>query len=185
MTVVRHDLLAAHGASISCSASLRLPWVSSHTTVGRRRPRARRRGVSARRRRRAGKIDTLKRIRDTGTILRSACARRRSPSRFSIRTRRPQGYTVDICLEIADAIKTELKMPRLEVRYIPVSLRQPRRRAAGRQDRPGMRVDHQHARAAEAGRLRLYDLRRRNQDVGQEILADFTASTTCAAGPSS
>jgi glutamate/aspartate transport system substrate-binding protein len=65
-------------------------------------------------------IDTLQRIRDTGAIpigIRDASF----PFSFVDQRKRPQGYTIDICLEIADAIKNELGLPRLEVRYIPVS----------------------------------------------------------------
>ncbi len=66
------------------------------------------------------KIDTLKRIHDTGTIIigvREASV----PFSFLDAQKQPQGYSVDICLKVADAIKAELKMPRLEVKYVPVS----------------------------------------------------------------
>jgi glutamate/aspartate transport system substrate-binding protein len=43
------------------------------------------------------------------------------PFSFVDAGKRPQGYSVDLCLEIADAIKSELGLPRLEVTYIPVS----------------------------------------------------------------
>ena len=75
-------------------------------------------------------IDTLQRIRDTGTMpigIRDASF----PFSFVHQGKRPQGYTIDICLEIADAIKNELALPRLEVRYIPVS---PANRVAALQD---------------------------------------------------
>src|SRR6476661_8669279 len=65
-------------------------------------------------------IDTLQRIRDTGAMpigIRDASF----PFSFVDPGKRPQGYSVDLCLEIADAIKSELGLPRLEVRYIPVS----------------------------------------------------------------
>ncbi|HEX4522993.1 MAG TPA: amino acid ABC transporter substrate-binding protein [Casimicrobiaceae bacterium] len=65
-------------------------------------------------------IDTLQRIRDTGTMpvgVRDAAF----PFSFVDQRKRPQGYTIDICLEIAEAIKNELGLPRLEVRYVPVS----------------------------------------------------------------
>jgi len=65
-------------------------------------------------------IDTLQRIRDTGAMpigVRDASF----PFSFVDPGKRPQGYSVDLCLEIADAIKSELGLPRLEVRYIPVS----------------------------------------------------------------
>jgi len=75
-------------------------------------------------------IDTLQRIRDTGAIpigVRDASF----PFSFVEQGKRPQGYSVDLCLEIADAIKSELGLPRLEVRYIPVS---PANRIAALQD---------------------------------------------------
>jgi ABC-type amino acid transport substrate-binding protein len=40
---------------------------------------------------------------------------------FLDQNKSPQGYSVDICLKIADAIKAELKMPRLDVKFVPVS----------------------------------------------------------------
>ncbi|MCC7041789.1 MAG: amino acid ABC transporter substrate-binding protein [Burkholderiales bacterium] len=67
----------------------------------------------------AASIDTLKRIRDTGTLLigvREASV----PFSFVDATKQPQGYTVDLCLRVADAIKAELKLPKLEVRFVPV-----------------------------------------------------------------
>jgi glutamate/aspartate transport system substrate-binding protein len=74
---------------------------------------------------------TLQRIRDTGAMpigIRDTSF----PFSFVDQGKRPQGYTIDICLEIADAIKNELGLPRLEVRYIPVS---PANRIAALQDR--------------------------------------------------
>lgn len=65
-------------------------------------------------------IDTLQRIRDNGAMpigVRDASF----PFSFVDPGKGPQGYSVDLCLEIADAIKSELGLPRLEVRYIPVS----------------------------------------------------------------
>ena len=65
-------------------------------------------------------VDTLQRIRDTGVMpigIRDASF----PFSFVHQGKGPQGYTIDICLEIADAIKNALALPRLEVRYIPVS----------------------------------------------------------------
>jgi glutamate/aspartate transport system substrate-binding protein len=66
------------------------------------------------------RIDTLKRIRDTGAILlgvREASV----PFSFLDAQKQPQGYSVDLCLKVADAIKTELRLPRLEVKFVPVS----------------------------------------------------------------
>lgn len=75
-------------------------------------------------------IDTLQRIRDTGAMpigIRDASF----PFSFIDQGTGPHGYTIDICLEIADAIKNALALPRLEVRYIPVS---PANRVAALQD---------------------------------------------------
>lgn len=63
---------------------------------------------------------TLKRIRDTATLtlgVREASV----PFSFIDSRKEPRGYSVDICLKIADAIKSELKLPRLDVRFLPVS----------------------------------------------------------------
>jgi len=65
-------------------------------------------------------IDTLKRIRDTGAIL--VGVRESSvPFSFLDAQKQPQGYSVDLCVRVADAIKAELKMPKLEVRFVPVT----------------------------------------------------------------
>jgi glutamate/aspartate transport system substrate-binding protein len=64
--------------------------------------------------------DTLKRIRDSGAItigVREASL----PFSFIDAQKQPQGYSIDLCLKVADAIKTELKMPRLDVRFLPVT----------------------------------------------------------------
>ena len=65
-------------------------------------------------------IDTLQRIRDTGAMpigVRDAAF----PFSFVDEGKNPRGYSIDLCLKVADAIKSELALPRLEVRYIPVS----------------------------------------------------------------
>jgi glutamate/aspartate transport system substrate-binding protein len=68
----------------------------------------------------AANIDTLKRIRDTGAI--TLGVRETSvPFSFLDAQNQPQGYSVDLCLRVAEAIKAELKMPRLDVKYLPVS----------------------------------------------------------------
>jgi glutamate/aspartate transport system substrate-binding protein len=68
----------------------------------------------------ADKIDTLKRIRDNGAILlgvREASV----PFSFIDAQKQPVGYSVDLCLKVADAIKADLKMPKLEVKYVLVT----------------------------------------------------------------
>jgi glutamate/aspartate transport system substrate-binding protein len=65
-------------------------------------------------------IDTLKRIRDTGVVLlgvREASV----PFSFLDARKEAQGYTVDLCLRAVDAIRAELKLKRLDTRYVPVS----------------------------------------------------------------
>jgi glutamate/aspartate transport system substrate-binding protein len=65
-------------------------------------------------------VDTLKRIHDTGTVtigVREASV----PFSYIDSQKQPQGYSIDLCLKVADAIKTELKLPRLDVRFVPVT----------------------------------------------------------------
>ncbi|MEP7181701.1 MAG: amino acid ABC transporter substrate-binding protein [Betaproteobacteria bacterium] len=66
------------------------------------------------------KIDTLKRIRETGVII-LGVRESSVPFSFLDAQKQPQGYSVDLCLRAADAIKAELRMPRLDVRFVPVS----------------------------------------------------------------
>ena len=64
--------------------------------------------------------DTLKRIRDTGSLtigVREASV----PFSFIDAQKQPQGYSIDLCLKVADAIKSELKLARLDVRFMPVT----------------------------------------------------------------
>jgi glutamate/aspartate transport system substrate-binding protein len=68
----------------------------------------------------AERIDTLRRIRETGAII-LGVRESSVPFSFIDAQRQPQGYSVDLCLRIADTIKAELKLPRLEVRFVPVS----------------------------------------------------------------
>jgi len=66
------------------------------------------------------RIDTLRRIRDTG-ILTLGVRESSVPFSFLDAQKQPQGYSVDLCMRIADTIKAELKLPKLEVRFVPVS----------------------------------------------------------------
>ena len=66
------------------------------------------------------KIDTLRRIRDTG-VLTIGVRETSVPFSYLDAQKQPQGYSVDLCLRVADAVKAELKMPRLEVKFVPVS----------------------------------------------------------------
>jgi glutamate/aspartate transport system substrate-binding protein len=65
-------------------------------------------------------IDTLKRIRDTNTIL-IGVRESSVPFSFLDAQKQPQGYSVDLCTRVADAVKAELKLPRLDVKFVPVT----------------------------------------------------------------
>jgi glutamate/aspartate transport system substrate-binding protein len=59
---------------------------------------------------------TLKKVRDSGSITighRDASV----PFSYYDDKQRPVGYAMDLCLRIVDAVKTELKMPKLDVKY--------------------------------------------------------------------
>jgi len=59
---------------------------------------------------------TLKKIKDSGTI---TIGHRDASIPFSYYDdkQQPVGYAVDLCLRIVDAVKTELKMPKIDVKY--------------------------------------------------------------------
>ena len=60
--------------------------------------------------------DTLKKVRDSGSITighRDASV----PFSYYDDKQQPVGYAIDLCLRIVDAVKAELKMPKLEVKY--------------------------------------------------------------------
>ena len=63
---------------------------------------------------------TLKKIKDTGTI---TIGHRDSSIPFSYYDDKQNvvGYALDICLKVVDAIKTELKMPNLDIILNPVT----------------------------------------------------------------
>jgi glutamate/aspartate transport system substrate-binding protein len=60
--------------------------------------------------------DTLKKIKDSGTI---TIGHRDASIPFSYYDDKQQvvGYAVDLCLKIVDAVKAELKLPKLDVKY--------------------------------------------------------------------
>ena len=68
----------------------------------------------------AGAQDTLKKIRDSGTI---TLGHRDSSIPFSYYDDKQQvvGYAMDICMKVVDAVKASLKMPKLEVKLNPVT----------------------------------------------------------------
>lgn len=63
---------------------------------------------------------TLKKIKDTGTI---TIGYRESSVPFSYldNQQKPVGFAMDICYKIVDAVKAELKLPKLEVKLNPVT----------------------------------------------------------------
>ena len=66
------------------------------------------------------KIDTLRRIRETG-VLTIGVRETSVPFSYIDAQKQPQGYSVDLCLRVADAVKAELRLPRLDVKFVPVS----------------------------------------------------------------
>ena len=62
----------------------------------------------------------MRRIRETGTLL-IGVRESSVPFSFLDSQKQPHGYSIDLCLRVADAIKAELKMPKLEVRFVPVT----------------------------------------------------------------
>ena len=63
---------------------------------------------------------TLKKIKDSGTI---TLGHRDSSIPFSYYDDKQQvvGYAIDLCMRIVDAVKTELKMPKIDVKFNPVT----------------------------------------------------------------
>jgi glutamate/aspartate transport system substrate-binding protein len=63
---------------------------------------------------------TLKKIKDTGAI---TLGHRDTSIPFSYYDDKQQvvGYAVDLCMKIVDAVKAELKMPKIEVKFNPVT----------------------------------------------------------------
>ncbi|MDH4191414.1 MAG: transporter substrate-binding domain-containing protein, partial [Betaproteobacteria bacterium] len=59
---------------------------------------------------------TLKKIKDSGSI---TIGHRDASLPFSYYDdkQQPVGYALDLCLKIADAVRTELKLQKLEVKY--------------------------------------------------------------------
>jgi len=64
----------------------------------------------------AAQEGTLKKIKDSGSI---TIGHRDASIPFSYYDdkQQPVGYAMDLCLRIADAVKAELKMPKLDVKY--------------------------------------------------------------------
>src|SRR3989338_9093773 len=59
---------------------------------------------------------TLKKVKDSGSI--TICHRDASlPFSYYDDKQKPIGYAMDLCMKIVDAVKAELKLPKLEVKY--------------------------------------------------------------------
>ena len=63
---------------------------------------------------------TLKKIKDSGTIT-LGIRESSSPFSFLDDDQKPVGYSIDLCMKIVDAVKTDLKMPNLNVVMQPVT----------------------------------------------------------------
>lgn len=68
----------------------------------------------------AQEAGTLKKIKDTGTIKighRDASV----PFSYLDDKQKPIGYSMDLCMKIVDAVKAELKLPKLKIDLVPVT----------------------------------------------------------------
>lgn len=63
---------------------------------------------------------TLQRIRETG-VVRIAHREASIPFSYLDGDKKPVGYAMDLCLMVADAMRRDLKLPRLQVELVPVS----------------------------------------------------------------
>jgi ABC-type amino acid transport substrate-binding protein len=64
---------------------------------------------------------TLKKVRDTGTLV-LGYRENSPPFSFTGDDRQPAGYSVDICLRVADALRQTLSLPGLRVVWVPVTV---------------------------------------------------------------
>src|SRR4051812_29541274 len=64
--------------------------------------------------------DTLSKIRDTKTIT-IAYQESAVPFSFLNENKKPTGYAIDLCLKVVDALQKELKLPNLNVAYVPIN----------------------------------------------------------------
>lgn len=65
-------------------------------------------------------IDTLERVRNSATITLGVRASR-APFSFVDAQGEPRGYTIDLCMQVANAVKRALKLPKLDVRFVVVT----------------------------------------------------------------
>lgn len=64
--------------------------------------------------------NTLEKIVRTGTLS-LGYRKDKFPLSYEDEQKRPQGYVVDICLKVADAVRRELKRPNIAVKFVPIS----------------------------------------------------------------
>ncbi|WP_245937004.1 amino acid ABC transporter substrate-binding protein [Undibacterium pigrum] len=62
--------------------------------------------------------DTIGKIRKTQTLV--IGIRETAPFSYTDENKQPLGYSVDLCLKVAEAIKKELKMPAMKIQFFPV-----------------------------------------------------------------
>ncbi|WP_246542404.1 amino acid ABC transporter substrate-binding protein [Collimonas antrihumi] len=62
--------------------------------------------------------DTLGKIRDSQTM--TFAYRETAPFSFTNNNKQIVGYSIDMCLKIAGAVRRELKLPNLKIQYLPV-----------------------------------------------------------------
>ena len=129
-------------------------------------------------------IDTLKRIRDTSTIL-IGVRESSVPFSFLDAQKQPQGYSVDLCAARGRRGQGRAQGAEARRQVRAGDVVQPHPGAARRQDRPRVRLHHQHARPPEAGRVRVHDVRRGHQDAREEVVERELDRRTCAARASS
>jgi glutamate/aspartate transport system substrate-binding protein len=67
----------------------------------------------------ASALDTLAAIRERQSIV-IAYREGSAPFSYLDENKRPVGYSVDLCVKIAEAVKRELKMPNLKLQFMPV-----------------------------------------------------------------
>ena len=110
--------------------------------------------------------DTLKKVRDSGSI---TIGHRDASIPFSYYDdkQQPVGYAIDLCLRIVDAVKNELKMPKLDVKPAR-HFREPNPANGERHDRPRVRVDDQQPRPAETGMVHDHPLPHHNRWIAKK-----------------
>lgn len=66
----------------------------------------------------ASAADTLTKIRDTQTMV-IAYREGQPPFSYLDERKQPTGYSVELCVKIAEAVKKELKLPNMKIQFVP------------------------------------------------------------------